>query len=161
MEDVITVGKWLVPVEQIALVEAFDPASNPDFKSDKPFRARLVLVNRESILTEIPPETFAETAGFRWLTDDGVGVNPTLFFKVEAFTATDSFAPTKPYASRIKWSDPDGVEQSKLLPTAPAAFIAQVVRGNGVAPPLGKTPDRPVTSRPRRKNARKLEADRD
>jgi hypothetical protein len=39
MENVVTVGKRIVPVEQIALIEAFDPASPPEFKSGKPFRA--------------------------------------------------------------------------------------------------------------------------
>ena len=41
MENVITVGKRLLPVEQIALVEPFDPTSNPDFKPEKQFKARV------------------------------------------------------------------------------------------------------------------------
>ena len=159
MENV-TLGKRLVPVEQIALVEVFDPASNPGLKTEKPFRARIVLVNRESILTEIPPQAFAETPKFRWLLQDSIGINPALFFKVEAFAATESFTPTKPYASRIKWSDCDGNEQSKLLLTAPEMFIAQVVRGEGEASPLGKLPGRPVRSRSGQKKMNKLESTR-
>src|ERR1700691_6260602 len=41
------VGDAFVPVEQIALVEPFDPASNPDFKPAKEFKARIVLLNRD------------------------------------------------------------------------------------------------------------------
>ena len=51
MQKVITVGKRLVPTEQIAFVEPFDGSSNPDFKPDRPFKARVVLVNRDTVLT--------------------------------------------------------------------------------------------------------------
>jgi hypothetical protein len=35
MENVITLGKRLLPIEQIAVIEPFDPSSNPDFKPEK------------------------------------------------------------------------------------------------------------------------------
>jgi hypothetical protein len=35
--QIITIGKRLVPAEQIALVEPFDPASNPEFKPEKTY----------------------------------------------------------------------------------------------------------------------------
>lgn len=40
MENVVTFGRRLVPLEQIALVEPFDPAANPSFKTEKPYKAR-------------------------------------------------------------------------------------------------------------------------
>jgi hypothetical protein len=45
MQDVITIGRRLAPIEQIAFVEPFDPASNPEFKPEKPYKARVVLVS--------------------------------------------------------------------------------------------------------------------
>ena len=47
---VITIGKRLVPVEQVAFVEPFDPSSNPEFKPEKAFKGRVVLLNREKCL---------------------------------------------------------------------------------------------------------------
>jgi hypothetical protein len=32
---VITIGKRLVPTEQLAFVEPFDPSGNPEFKPEK------------------------------------------------------------------------------------------------------------------------------
>jgi hypothetical protein len=159
-DDVIIIGSRHVPVEQIAIVEVFDPASNPNLKSDKPWRARLTLLDRENILTEAPPEAFAENFGFRWLEEDALAVNPAIFFKVEAFAPTGDFTPAKPFASRIRWTDHDGNEQSRLLLTTPEVFISQVVRGVGVVSPLGKMPARPRRSRSRIKNASNLEAER-
>lgn len=46
MANVITLGKRLLPVEQIALVEPFAPSSNPNFKPEKEFKARIVLLSR-------------------------------------------------------------------------------------------------------------------
>ena len=48
MQNVITIGKRSLPLEQVAFVEPFDPASNPDFKSDKPFKTRVVLLSPAS-----------------------------------------------------------------------------------------------------------------
>lgn len=67
--------------------------------------------------------------GDRQLPEDAVGVNPALFFKVEAFAVTDNFTPTKPYTSRIKWADHEGNEQSKLLLTACVAENNGNLRG--------------------------------
>jgi hypothetical protein len=77
----VIIGKRLVPVEQIALVEPFDAAAaNPRFQSDKDFKARVVLLNRDSILTEEPPARFAEAHGFRRLAEEDVGTNPLVHF---------------------------------------------------------------------------------
>jgi hypothetical protein len=58
MQNVITIGRELVPVEQIAYIEAFEP--NGQFKPDKPYKGRVVLLNRETVLTETAPQDFAE-----------------------------------------------------------------------------------------------------
>ena len=44
---VLTIGRKLVPLAQVAFVEVFDPAANPEFKPEKEFKARLILLNRE------------------------------------------------------------------------------------------------------------------
>ena len=55
---VITIGKRLVPGDQVAFVESFDPAANPEFKVKKDFKARVVLLNRDMILTDQNPQEF-------------------------------------------------------------------------------------------------------
>jgi hypothetical protein len=155
MQNVLTIGKRLIPLEQIALVEPFDPASNPDFKTEKPFKARLVLITRDTVLTEDTPEAFAEAHGFRLLPDDQIAANPGVAFRVETFSPTESFKPDKPFATRLKWRDPDGNEQSKLLLAPPETVIATVVR-NGAEPDAAPKPRRARVRAPRR--ARRLEA---
>lgn len=133
MQNVITLGKKHVPIEQIVFVEPFDPTANPEFKPQKDFKSRIILLNRERVLTEQTPEAFAEAHGFRLLADDNVAANPAIVFSVESFTPTETFKPAKPYQTRLKWRDQKGAEQSKLLLTAPEAVIAQVVRGRAAA----------------------------
>jgi hypothetical protein len=48
----ITIGRSLVPVEHIAFVEHFDLAANPRLQTERQFQTRVVLLNRDSILTE-------------------------------------------------------------------------------------------------------------
>jgi hypothetical protein len=129
MENVITLGRRLVPVEQIVFVEPFDPASNPQLKSDKAFKARVVLLNRDTVLTEQTVQEMADAQAFRMLTDDGIAANHRIAFSVESFSPTDSFKPTRPYLTRLKWRDLDGNEQSKLLLTKPETVIAVLLRG--------------------------------
>jgi hypothetical protein len=62
--QVITIGKRLVPAEQIALVETFDPAGNPEFKPEREYKARVIVLNRDTVLMETAPEQFAEASGF-------------------------------------------------------------------------------------------------
>jgi hypothetical protein len=151
MNSVITIGKRLIPAEQIALIEPFDPASNPEFKSDKPFKARVVLLNRDTMLAETTPQEFAQAHGFRMLAEDSVAVNPAIGFRVETFEPTETFRPEKPFATRLKWRDGDGAEHSKLLLTRPETVIAVAVRGESEPGAATKTPlPRPVRSRARR-----------
>ena len=63
---VIAIGKRLVPAQQIAFVEPFDPASNPEFKPEKDYKTRLkwrdLADNEQSKLLVTAPETvIAET----------------------------------------------------------------------------------------------------
>jgi hypothetical protein len=157
MQDVITIGKRLVPVEQIVFVEPFDPASNRDFKPEKPFKARVVLIDRDTVLAEFSPQEFAEGHGFRLLVEDNIAVNPVLLFRVETFAPTANFRPDKAYATRLKWRGPDGNEHSKLLLTQPDNVIAVVVRGEAESGPVRTGAQRPPGSRTRRRPPRKPE----
>jgi hypothetical protein len=129
MQNVVTIGRRLVPIEHIALVEPFDPTSNPEFKPEKPFKARVIMLNRDTVLTEVTPQEFAEAHGFRMLADDSVATNPGIMFRIETFAPTEDFKPEKPYVTRIRWRDPDGNDQSKLLVSKPETVIAVALRG--------------------------------
>ena len=48
MLNTVTIGKRLYPLEQIALVEPFDPAAQSRMQTDRTFQARVVLIDRES-----------------------------------------------------------------------------------------------------------------
>src|SRR5260370_42226970 len=67
MQNVITIGPELIPVEQIAYIEPFEPSGNGQFKPDKPYKGLVVLLNRETVLAETTPAEFAETNGFHLL----------------------------------------------------------------------------------------------
>jgi hypothetical protein len=159
--NVITIGKRLVPAEQIALVEPFDPASNPEFQSDKAFKGRVVLLNRDTVLTEMTPREFAEAYGLRLLAEDNIAVSQTVAFRVEIFTPTETFKPERAYLTRLKWFDPDGNAHSKLLVTEPQIVIEELTRREGkpVVRPDGEPPRRPATRPARgRKGSRRMEA---
>ncbi len=93
---VITIGKRLVPADQIAFVEPFDPSANPEFKPEKDFKGRLVLLNRDIVLTEQTPQEFAAEHELHLFTEDSVAVNRAIVFRIETFEPTESFNPTKP-----------------------------------------------------------------
>jgi hypothetical protein len=153
MQNIVTLGRRLVPIEQIAFVEPFDPAANPEFKPEKAYKARVVLLNRDSVLTEDTPQTFVKAHRFRMLSDDAVATNPAITFKVETFAPNEGFKPAKPYATRLMWRDQDGNEQSKLLLSKPETVIAVSVRGEA-EPVDAETPRRPVRPRAPRRNVR-------
>jgi hypothetical protein len=129
MSNTVTISRRLVPLEHIAFVEPFDPAAQTRIQTDRTFQARVVLVDRDSVLTEEAPDAFAEKHGFRRLSEDGIVVNPDVRFRVEAFEPAEGFNPTKPYRSRLLWRDRDGETQSKLLLAAPETVLAVAVRG--------------------------------
>lgn len=135
MTITVTIGKRLIPLEHIALVEPFDASAHPGMKTDKAFKARVVLIDRQSVLTEDTVEAFAATHGFRMLAEDGVGTNPSLRFGAETFVPAEGFNPNKPYRTRLSWRDLDGNTQSKLLLSAPETVLAVAVRGQAEAEP--------------------------
>jgi hypothetical protein len=147
MSTVITIGNRLIPSEQIALVEPFDRAANPRLRTDRDFQGRIVLTNRDSVLTEQAPVAFAQANGFRILEEDQVAANPAVSFRVETFEPGEGFQPSKPYLSRLRWRDGDGNDQSKLLLTKPEAVLAVVVQGG----PDAKAARSNASSRPRRR----------
>jgi hypothetical protein len=148
MENVITIGRRHVPIEQIAYVEPFEIAADSDFKPEKPFKARVVLLDRDTVLTEATPQEFADAHGFRMLAEDNVATNPAIPFRVESFEPTEGFAPAKPYQTRLMWRDPTGKNQSKLLLTRPEAVIAVALRGESSdAGGERKRPRRPAQRR--------------
>jgi len=153
MTEAITVGRRLIPVEHIALVEPFDPAAQSRVQSDRRFQARIVLIDRESVLTEETPAAFAGTHGFRMLEEEGVCTNPAVRFAVETFELTEEFNPTKPYKSRLLWRDFDGNSQSKLLLTAPELVLSVVIRGE--LPEASRSGENSDTEPKRRRPARK------
>jgi hypothetical protein len=53
------IGKPLVPAEQVAFIEPYDPTANPRFQTAREYQARVVMVDRDSILTEQTIEDFA------------------------------------------------------------------------------------------------------
>jgi len=152
--QVITLGKRLIPAEQIAFIEVFDPASNPEFKPDRDFKGRVVLLNRDTVLTEMTPQDFAAAHNMRLLAEDNVAVGQTIAFRVETFTPTETFKPSKAYLTRIKWRDFDGNEQSKLLMTAPETVATELsLRRTDLASRSKESPQQPT----RRRRSRKIE----
>ncbi|MDA9437017.1 hypothetical protein [Bradyrhizobium sp. CCBAU 51627] len=139
---VITIGKKLVPVEQVAFVEPFDPAANPEFKPEKDYKGRIVLLNRDIVLTEQTPQEFAAEYELHLFTEDSVAVNRAIVFRVETFEPTESFKPAKPYKTRLKWRDLTGGEQSKLLLTEAETVIAEILGAKAELPKPAKRPTR-------------------
>ncbi len=129
MSSTVTVGKRLIPLEQIALIEPFAEVARAKLESDRPFQARIVLLDRESVLTEEALAAFSGKHDFRVLSEDGIAANPAVHFSVEAFEPAEGFKPTKPYRSRLLWRDQDGQVQSKLLLAEPETVVSVVVRG--------------------------------
>jgi len=156
--SIITVGKRLVPSEQIAFVETFDPSSNPEFKPEKDYKGRIVLLNRDIVLIEQTPQAFATEHELHLFTEDNVAVNQNIVFKVETFEPTESFKPTKPYQTRLKWRDLVGEEQSQLLVTPPETVIAEILNAKVE---LANTAKRPARRPARgRAGSRRMEASR-
>lgn len=151
MFETIQVGKRFLPLEHVVLLEPFDPGGLARLASDKPFQTRIVLIDRDSVLTEEPLAELAARHAFRMLPEDGVAVNAdAVHFAVEAFERAKGFAPAKPYKSRLLWRGPSGEFESKLLLTEPAAVIAIAVRGQAAIAPEGQEAPKRQRRRARR-----------
>ncbi len=97
---------------------------------------------------------FADAHSFRLLAEDNVATNPGIMYQVETFAPSDGFKPSRPYATRLRWRDLDGNDQSKLLLTKPDTVIAVALRGQPETGPERKTsPRRPPRSRGSRRQA--------
>jgi hypothetical protein len=139
MENIITVGQHHLAIGQVACVEPFDAsAQREDFRSDKPYRSRIVLLNRDTHLSEDTPEAFVTRYGFLFLAEDETAFNPGLFYKVSSFTPTATFNPRKPFKTGVEWTDAFGEKQRKLLLTQPEIVLATLVRG-GMSEPKTRT----------------------
>ena len=119
--------KRLVPQEHIAFVEPFEPKETSQIHFNRDFKARVVLIDRDSLLIEHTSEEFAVTHGLRRLPADSVALNSAVRFRVERFRPADGFRPTKAYATRLLWRDLDGNDQSKLLLTEPEEVLEVIV----------------------------------
>lgn len=155
MSKTIEIGKRVVPMEQIALVEPFDPETQKSLRSTRPFKSRIVLLNRDSILSETDPLAFAEEHGFRVLRNETVGTNPLVHFKVERFEPSADFQPSKPFVSRLLWRDLDGNSQSKLMLSEVEDLIAIAVRGEQATI---EGPEQPSSSEAPRRSRRRRSA---
>lgn len=151
MAKVVTIGRRVLPIEDIVLVEPFDPASRPDFKAGEPFKARVVLLGGDSVLTKSTPKEFADEHGFRILPQDNVATNPAVRFEVENFEPTESYKPPQAFLTRLKWRDHGRNEQSKLLLTKPEAVVDIVLRGITESSPDQKASPEPPVRRARRR----------
>lgn len=153
MSDTIQVGRRFVPLEHIVLLEPFDPATQPRMQSEKAFQTRIVLIDRDSVLSEESLAELATRHSFRMLEEDGIAVSPLTHFSVEAFEPREGFAPNKPYKSRLLWRGPSQEFESKLLMTAPEALVAIAVRGEAPDAGTGPASSKPVRRRRRREPA--------
>jgi hypothetical protein len=130
-------------------VELFDPASAPSIKTTREFKARLVLVSRDTLLAEESAEAFAAEHGFRMLMADQVALNPAVHFRVERFAPAADFKPSKPFVTRLLWRDLDGNDQSRLLLSEPEAVLA-IVTGSSPEVKIEPSAPRPRSPRKRR-----------
>ncbi len=149
MTDTIHIGKRFVPLEHIVLLEPFDPSTQSRIQSERPFQTRIVLIDRDSVLSEEPLAKLAERHAFRILADDGIAVSPMVHFTVEAFEQKEGFTPNKPYKSRLLWRNPSQAFESKLLLTDPEALLAVAVRGQAAEPTEGQQAPQAVRRRRR------------
>jgi hypothetical protein len=105
------------------------------------------------------PQEFAGAHSLRLFAEDNVAINASIAFRVEIFTPTERFKPSKPYRTGLKWYDHEGNEQSRLLVTEPEAVITELsLSKDEIAPDSKRSPKRP---RRVAKRLRKLESTRD
>lgn len=134
MTKTITIGKKLIPLEHVVLAVPFDPETQLNIQTERSLKTCLILIDRDSVLTEQALAEFVEEHGFRMLQSDGVGTNPLVRVSVEAFAPSPDFQPRRPYRSRLVWRDLDGERNSVLLLSDPADVLAIAVRGTLASP---------------------------
>jgi hypothetical protein len=130
MTDTIQVAKRILPVEQIALIEPFVRVEGAELRSTKEFKARIILLNKDSILSLDTPEQLAKAHAFRIIIADRVATNPAVGYWVEIFEPVESFQSARPFRTRLLWRGPDRMAHSKLLVASPETVLAVAVRGD-------------------------------
>jgi hypothetical protein len=130
MENILKLNRYIIPVEQIVGVEPYDPAANPEFRTERTYRSRVILLNRESHLAEDTVESLTTRLALRFLAEDQTAFNPTVEYQVEYFSPSETFKPERPFKSRLVWRDADGNKQSKLLKTNPAIVVTTLLRAD-------------------------------
>lgn len=156
MDNLIRINKRLIPLEHVALVEPYVADPNSPLRTSKDFKSRIVLLDKDSVLSEDSTEEFAARHAFRMIAPDGIATNPEVAYWVETFAPDDSFRPEKPFATRILWRAVTGFAHSRLLLAPPEAVLAIAVRGlreppntEGDAEPQPARRKRPATPRKR------------
>lgn len=122
----VHIGKRVVALEDITLIEPFDQTAHPGMRTDRAFKARIGLIDRQSVLTEETVDAFAKAHDFHAIPLDGIAINPAMSFAVETFVPVPGFEPSKPFQARLQWRDHDGDSQSKLLLTPPDPLLELV-----------------------------------
>ncbi|MFT3941559.1 hypothetical protein [Rhodopseudomonas sp.] len=154
MTGTLTIGKRLIPLNQLAFVEPYVPTEPSPIQTSRQFQGRAVMVNRDSVLIEDSVTDFAAANRFLLVAEDQTAINPAIRFGVEMFTPADGFNPSKPYRSRLRWRDLDGNDQSKLLVAGPEAVLELITDGLAVADPSSEGRRPPAKSRRNKRPAR-------
>ncbi|WP_346296426.1 hypothetical protein LRC39_04050 [Rhodopseudomonas sp. P1] len=154
MADTYTIGKRLIPQNQLAFVEPYVATDPSPIQTSRNFLARAVLLNRDSILIEDSVADFASAHRFLFVADDQTAINPAIRFGVELFSPAEGFRPSKPYQSRLRWRDLDGNDQSKLLLTSPESVLELITNGEALADAPSDGRAQPSKSRRTKRPAR-------
>jgi hypothetical protein len=154
--DLIHIGRRLVPLEEIALIEPYTPDAERPLQTERAFRSRVTMVDRSNVLSERSVTEFVEAQAFRMIEPDGVAANPRVVYWVEKFEPTEAFQPEKPYLARLLWRAQTGLAHSKLLLAPPEQVLAVAVRGQ--SEPQGAPAARRARSNDRRAPARRKAA---
>ena len=129
MENLIRIGKRLIPLEQIALIEPYVVDPDKPLNTSKQFGSRIVLLDKDSVLSEESVSDLAEAHAFRMVQADGAATNPEVAYWVEHFEPDEFFKPEKSYQSRLLWRSGNGLAHSRLLLASPETVLAIAVRG--------------------------------
>ena len=129
MTTTITLAGRVLRRDQIALVEAFDPAASK-LENAAGSQARVILSNGRNFLIPQTPAEFAEANGFRHLQQDNLALNPGFDFRVRTYNRAEgqSSNARAEYQTEISWGE--GLSrQWKNLKTDPDAVAAAVFSG--------------------------------
>src|ERR1043165_8864728 len=153
MTNLMRIGRRFIPIEHVALIEPYVPTPESPIRTERDFKSRIVLLNRDSVLSETGAAELGAAHSFRLLPLDAVATNPAIRFGVEEFVPAENFTPSKDFLTRLAWYDLDGNSQSKLLLTPPEDALAIAVRGDVLDPQDAAQEPSPEPPRARRRRA--------